>query len=83
MMNFILKVWAQRTVYYLNTSRDVTLDCKAHLSANGTGVCISNFTMDGMENVQISNKLWIEGDQQKCLGRFSLTLHYQRRLELK
>ena len=27
--------------------------------------------MDGMDNVQISNQLWIEKDQQKCLGQFS------------
>ena len=42
-----------------------------HLSAAENGVCISNFTMNGMDNVQISNQLWIEKDQQKCLGQFS------------
>ena len=41
-----------------------------NISATGDGICISNFTMSGMDNVQISNKLWIEGDQQKCLGQF-------------
>jgi len=60
---------------------DIDYDEFHFKSANGTGVCVSNFTMNGMENVQISNKLWIEGDQQKCLD--SQTLEHFNILAVK
>ena len=63
-INFNFKVRVQRTISQILHFRETTE------SATDKGVCISNFTMNGMESIQISDKLWIERGQQKCLGQF-------------
>lgn len=63
-MSFNFKVRAQRTISHIFHFRETSE------SATDKGVCISNFTMNGMESIQISDKLWIEKGQQKCLGQF-------------
>ena len=78
LMNFNSKVRVTRLISknfhrysWLTDTRTAPSDRETFFSAAENGVCISNFTMYGMDHVEISNKLWIEKGKQKCLGRFS------------